>query len=173
MKTPRVVPSTECLGGKARFSQWTLVIGMAILPSACCEDFEAPGIVVEIRDAVTRGPVLGAMLVVRSVDGAYADSSGGMPPPGDTLRGPPIVYLQSAFERPGLYDVTVRAPGYVEWSRKNVRVEGGVGCHVRTANLLALLQKQTPAPSLEIAQRKVGQSPPKPGHHASYLRGHC
>jgi hypothetical protein len=44
-----------------------------------------------------------------------------------------------AHERPGVYEVSVEAPGYQLWQLSDLRVRDGE-CHVRTAELTALLQ---------------------------------
>lgn len=68
-----------------------------------------------------------AWLVVR--DGAYADSS--------TFRteydaaGEPYYVAAAAEERAGTYTVTVRAPGFQDWTKERVRVTADE-CHVIT-----------------------------------------
>jgi hypothetical protein len=46
--------------------------------------------------------------------------------------------VQSAYERPGLYDVTVRRAGYIDWVRENVQVNEAV-CGLHTVDLTARL----------------------------------
>jgi len=76
----------------------------------------------------------GARVVVR--DGAFADSSTSPAPP----SGIDVDALGAALERPGSYEVTVSKPGYRDWVRSGVRVTKGE-CNVRTANLVARLQR--------------------------------
>lgn len=66
-------------------------------------------------------------LIVR--DGMYIDSS--------------TVAYGAARERAGTYDVIVRAPGYIEWTRKGVRVPQRL-CDLRRARIQANLQPITP-----------------------------
>lgn len=90
-----------------------------------------PGIVVEVRDAVTAAAIAdGARLIVR--DGRYAESVDGPPIPG-------LPYLEAARERPGTYIVTVQKAGYEEWTRFRIWARDD-GCHVSTVQLRALLQ---------------------------------
>jgi hypothetical protein len=100
------------------------------LSTACTLD-SRPGIVVEVRDAVTAAAIAdGARLIVR--DGDYVE----------TVEGPPIAglpYLEAARERPGMYDVTVQKAGYEEWTRSRIWARDG-GCHVSTVRLQATLQ---------------------------------
>lgn len=51
--------------------------------------------------------------------------------------------LYGGLERPGTYDVEVRAPGYIPWLKKGVKVEDD-GCHVVTAELDAGMVRLTP-----------------------------
>ena len=51
--------------------------------------------------------------------------------------------LTGGTERPGTYDVEVRAPGYIPWLMKGVKVEYD-GCHVMTAELDARMVHLTP-----------------------------
>ena len=92
-----------------------------------------PAVVVEIQDARTGVPLAeGARGVVR--DGAYVDS---LRP--HAMRGPaPFVLLSraAALERPGIYSVTVAAPGYKTWTLHGVVVRADE-CHVRTRRVHA------------------------------------
>jgi hypothetical protein len=62
-------------------------------------------------------------LVVR--DGAYADTT--------------LPLIGAAPDRPGIYTVTVRIPGYLPWRRSAVKVRRH-GCSVRTVYLRATLR---------------------------------
>jgi hypothetical protein len=105
-------------------------------PVACTADSRA-GVVVELRDARTGAPasVAGASLVVRE-QGVVIDSVGA---PAE-LAGTSAHHLGAAHERAGVYSLTVRKPGYRDWTREDVRVAPGV-CHVVTARLVALLER--------------------------------
>lgn len=49
--------------------------------------------------------------------------------------------LYGAFERPGVYLLTVEKPGFVTWRREDVRVEADV-CHVITRRIEARLSPE-------------------------------
>jgi hypothetical protein len=100
-----------------------------------CTLSEDPGINVEVRDSVTDVVLRRGYTVVVS-EGAYRDST---TIPSD---GPEYPWgVQSAWERPGVYRVAVRASGYREWVRTGVRVRAGE-CHVRRVDLVARLQSE-------------------------------
>lgn len=87
---------------------------------------------VEMRDGRTGAALTGpATLAVR--EGAFSDSA--EIPAGHSTAG-------VAYERAGVYVVTVKKEGYVDWTRANVAVRRGE-CHVETVRLEALLE---PAP---------------------------
>jgi hypothetical protein len=107
-----------------------LIVGCNPFTGACTLELR-PGIVVEVRDAVTGAPAAdGARLVAR--DGNYVETVDGPPAPN-------LTFLQAAGERPGRYDLTVSKPGYHNWTRAGVRVRDG-GCHVIPVQLEAQLQ---------------------------------
>jgi hypothetical protein len=104
--------------------------------SVVCADYAAPSIQVLVRDAAT-GAYLGAGSTFVQRSGSYADSAS-LPIDLDLPYDLSLV-VESAFERSGTYDVTVRRAGYVTWERSAVHVASGV-CHVETVRLEAHLQ---------------------------------
>ena len=121
----------------------SLTAGCGILDPTVCTTEAVPAIRVVVLDSISGEPVRGPVRIV-ALDGAMSfelDSQDVVvPPPEDpdtVVFGP--FYLAS--ERPGTYDVTVEAPGYGPWQRAGVRVRAGE-CHVRTAELTALLQPE-------------------------------
>jgi hypothetical protein len=99
----------------------------------CTQEFR-PGLVVYVKDSVTRaGVASGASLVVR--EGSYKDSVAAPNSTPDLDNST----LSAAGERSGTYQVTVLKPGYATWLQSNVRVTSNV-CHVNTVTLTALLQ---------------------------------
>lgn len=105
-----------------------------------CAQNVSPGLQVEVRDSIGRQ--------------AAAEGSFGTAREGyflDTLRvallsvAQPPLYLLGADGRPGVYDVTVRKTGFLDWRASGVVVEStGPPCPgVRTVHLQANLQ---PAP---------------------------
>jgi hypothetical protein len=93
------------------------------------------GLSVHVKDSLTGAAIAsGASLVVR--DGAFKDSvshPGGRP----ELNAFPLV---TAGERAGTYQISVSKPGYLPWSRSNVRVTANE-CHVNPVSVTALLQR--------------------------------
>jgi len=94
------------------------------------------GLNVAVVDSLTNAPPPSATLIARSA--AYVDSVGPQSP--TTLVTGVFLVLSAAPERAGTYDVTVRSPGYHEWTRTGVRVTAEE-CHVRPVALNARLQK--------------------------------
>lgn len=90
------------------------------------------GLQVIVVDSLTNTSPPSAILIARS--GAYVDSVGPRTP--DALG---WLSLSAAMERSGMYDLTVRAPGYREWTRADVRVTDD-GCHVDPVAVTARLR---------------------------------
>ena len=65
-------------------------------------------------------------MIVR--DGEYVDSATFLTYY-DSQTGEPVYIAAAAEEREGIYSVTVRSPGFREWTREGVRVKGD-RCHV-------------------------------------------
>jgi hypothetical protein len=105
--------------------------------AAPCDTSQRAGIALSIRDSVTQGPVLVDSIQIVVSDGAYSDTV-----QFTNVRPDPVTELSLALERPGLYKVEIRAAGYVLWTRSSIGVEDG-RCHVRTADVDALLQRLT------------------------------
>ena len=110
---------------------------LAALLGACsepgCTLILVPGVVVEIRDEVDGTPLAEtARGVVR--DGAYTDSLQLLG------TGKAALVRSAAYERAGVYTVTVEHQGYAPWRREHVRVRGG-DCHVQTTHLAADLER--------------------------------
>jgi hypothetical protein len=107
------------------------------LPHACTADFRY-GLNVTVVDSLTNTPPASATLIARA--GAYVDSVGPRAPLPNGPQGPAVLILSTAGERPGTYDLTVRAPGYRDWTRTGVQVTADE-CHVHPVALTARLQK--------------------------------
>lgn len=102
----------------------------------CGSDVGSFAVQVNVTDARNGGPPsTQPTLVVK--DGAFADTAVG-PSPGTVTR----VFVAAAVERPGTYDVTVTAPGYLTWTKSGVQVGRGKCDKVETARLTAELQPQ-------------------------------
>ena len=102
-------------------------------PSSVCTMEMRPGLQVTITDSTSGEPRAGAALAIAR-DGAYADTLD----PG-VSNGDVMITRQGAYERQGIYDVVVRAPGYRDWIQQGVMVRSGQ-CHVSVARLEAKLQ---------------------------------
>ena len=115
-----------------------LVLGACdIFDSQLCTAHIAPGITVTIVDSVSGDP-RAAEAVAVAREGTFVDT---LRPGGH--QGGVLISLQGADERPGTYEVVVRAPGYADWVRRNVFVRPGE-CHVKLVQLEARLQAITP-----------------------------
>lgn len=95
------------------------------------------GLSVYIKDSLTGTPIAsGASLVVR--DGVFKDSVS-HPSGRPEFNALPLL---TAGERAGTYQISVLKPGYLPWSRSNVRITANE-CHVNPASVTALLQPST------------------------------
>jgi hypothetical protein len=95
------------------------------------------GLSVYVNDSLTGTAIAsGASLVVR--DGTFKDSVS-HPSGRPELNAFPLL---TAGERAGTYQVSVSKPGYLPWSRSNVRITGNE-CHVNPVSVTALLQPST------------------------------
>jgi len=111
-----------------------VVVGACdVFDSQVCTAHIAPGITVTITDSVSGEP-RAADAVALAREGAFVDTLG---PAG--FQANVMVSRQGAYERPGFYDVVVRAPGYADWVQSGVIVRPG-DCHVNGVQLTARLQ---------------------------------
>lgn len=101
---------------------------------ACTASIE-PGIRIEVVDRETGIPIsCGARAILtdeeyvesieNSSEGACFDS----------------LMLAGAFERPGIYNITVSKEGYLDWTAESVEVTSSI-CHVNTVTLQAQMAK--------------------------------
>lgn len=100
-----------------------------------CTTVFVPGIVVEIRDAISDTP-LAENAVVVITDGDYTETLEVL-----EYEGPESTSAYSvagAYERPGVYDINLTLSGYEGWSRSQVEVESGI-CHVNTVTFTVRL----------------------------------
>jgi hypothetical protein len=101
-------------------------VAPTVVASGCTADFR-PGIDLTTVDSLTAQPVLTAATVAAQ-DGQYADRVTSLPP-----------HYYFAYERAGVYAVTVQVPGYQTW-RRTLVVTSGV-CHVNTLEVAAQLSR--------------------------------
>lgn len=100
-----------------------------------CKSILIPAISLALEDAETGAAVVSDDITVVFTDGSFADtlrfSSTAENPRGATLH----------HDRPGTYDIEVRAAGYSLWTQNDVRVDAdGDGCHAVTAEITATLE---------------------------------
>jgi len=95
------------------------------------------GINITVVDSATADPPSEATLLATS--GTFTDSVGPRAPSQWVANGPLVLVLSTAGERAGAYSVTVRSPGYRNWTRTGIRVTANE-CHVNPVNLTARLQ---------------------------------
>jgi hypothetical protein len=98
-----------------------------------CTLISVPGVVVEIHDSVDGTPLAATARGVVQ-EGAYTDSL-----QLDGAAGADALVRSAAYERPGVYTVTVEHEGYAQWRQGGVWVRGD-DCHVETEHLGAYLQ---------------------------------
>jgi hypothetical protein len=101
-----------------------------------CTEEARPALMVAIADSVTGATSGFTNVIVAARDGAFADSVAQATYPASPFNGP----IALAYERRGTFTVTVRADGYVPWSRAGVVVSGD-RCHVATVSLTARMAR--------------------------------
>jgi len=115
-----------------------LILGVALLVAACGGDTDSeqpivcttelrPGITLTVLEDATGAPAsCGAQaLITASGYSETVQHPSTMPGCADTVP------LSGAYERPGVYNVTVSKPGFRDVTLGNLAVEAGV-CHVNT-----------------------------------------
>ncbi len=102
---------------------------------ACTLSLE-PGIVIEVRDALTEEPLAENAIVIITNDN-YSETLMVYEQEGSDLSS--AFSVAGAFERPGIYDINLTLSGYVSWSRSGVEVTSGI-CHVGTVRFTARLE---------------------------------
>jgi hypothetical protein len=102
-----------------------------------CTDQANAGIVLTLEDSTTGARYPFTDVVAVANDGAFRDTTRIA---SITDRSGPSGF-GLAHERPGVYDVTVRAAGYAPWTTRGVRVDEEKVCHhVITRSLTARLR---------------------------------
>ena len=115
-----------------------LVSGCEILGTGDCTTEGRPALRLLILDAKTHSkPLVGSTILV--TDAGFAES---FPPPGIATAS--LDQYLFAIERPGRYAITVRTPGYRDWSRTNIHVGTGSCGHVDTKTVTATLSGVAP-----------------------------
>ncbi|MDE2982680.1 MAG: hypothetical protein OXU74_15935 [Gemmatimonadota bacterium] len=96
-----------------------------IEPDLVCTAQYVYAVTVEVQDSLTGGPP-GSTPTGTLTDGEYQE----------TMESYGGRFLQGGGERPGTYDIEVRAEGYRPWRVEGV-VAGHDGCHVESIQLVA------------------------------------
>lgn len=117
--------------------------GLSLLLAGCGSDNDiactanlVPGIVVEVRDAITDAPLAeNAIAVITNAN--YSETLVVYEREGPDISS--AFSVAGAFERPGIYDINLSLSGYVSWSRSGVKVDSGI-CHVGTVRFTVLLE---------------------------------
>ena len=118
-----------------RYAIRLLTLAAAVFTAACnnanCTFASDPGIIVTVVDSISNQNITpGASAVARM--GFFTDSVAG---------GASATSISLAFNRTGIFNVTVHKPTYRDWTRNGVSVFGS-GCGVReSVPLTAKMQK--------------------------------
>ena len=104
---------------------------------ACTDEFRY-GLQIIVVDSTSLSPPSSATLIARS--GTFVDSLGPKEPFPINNRGTRVLMLWTAGERTGSYDVTVKSPGYRDWTRSGITVTAN-SCHVNEVSVTAKLQR--------------------------------
>lgn len=127
-----------------------LIIAMVAIVGACgktsaveapngpiaCTAIAVAGVNVKVLDSLTGVPLAFRDLWARVTDGTYKDSV----LISQTSATSAPYQFGLAYERPGHYELTVRALGYKAWTKSNVTVTADI-CHVNPVSITARLQK--------------------------------
>ena len=114
-----------------------------------CTAVAEPAVVVELRDAVTLAPIVGATAILS--EGAYSETM---------FEGPDALY-SGGFERPGTYQVDITATGFAAVTRAGITAPAGP-CGPVTQNVTIDMQPN-PAPAFLIREATPGSWQMIPG----------
>ena len=121
------------VAGAAAGPRWRVIVVGILIVQGCsftgvglaCTDQFVYAVTVEVSDSLTGG-LLSSTPTGILTDGQYRE----------TMRLSPNQILRGGGERPGTYDVAVRAEGYQAWRMQGVEVQHD-GYHVESVWLLA------------------------------------
>ena len=101
-----------------------------------CLSNSVAGLVIYVQDSATGASIAAdAHFIARS--GSYVDST---TYPESRYNRADSLPMVGAFEHPGIFQVTVRKPGYQDWTRSGIWVRTNRCGHPRTVTLTARLQ---------------------------------
>ena len=120
-----------------------LVVLAGVSISACdligvesCDDETVPGINVVALDSITGDTLRGVKITVTAREGSYVETVETTPAATEY-----VFPVALARERPGTYTLQVTAPGNLEWTQVDLRVDSE-GCHARTVVVGPRLRRQ-------------------------------
>lgn len=112
-----------------RITSSAFVVVVMLLSSGCSSSTEVlctavgiSAVATRVRDAATGAYIAGGASLVTLKDGESRTTTWADNRSFDELE------IPSKFYDPGLYDVTVRKPGYQDWVRSAIRVENSGVC---------------------------------------------
>ena len=118
-------------------------VGCEFDPERVCEEAVIEAVTVVVRDSVANTPIAQNVELVGILrDGSYTEQ---MYARGDSE-------LAGGGDRPGNYEVEIRAAGYQTWGRSGIVVEPGVVCPIDDpAELTARLVPETGLPAVSAS----------------------
>ena len=134
--------------------------GCEMEPERVCQDAVTPAVTVVVRDSVANTPIAQDVELVGILrDGSYTESMW-------RWRSE----LSGGDDRPGNYEVEIRAEGYQTWTRSGIVVEPGAVCPIDyPAELTARLVPETGLPVLSVQPTaSSSRTSPKPPRSASF-----
>ena len=120
--------------------------GCELDPERVCEEAIVPAVTVVVRDSVANTPIAQDVELVGILrDGSYTESMW-------RWRSE----LSGGDDRPGNYEVEIRAEGYLTWTRSGIVVEPGAVCPIDyPAELTARLVSETGLPAVSANPTSV------------------
>lgn len=112
------------------------LVGCDSLGVSSCTLGETPGFRITLADSVSGFAAVSDNIVAIATSPTYADT---VVTESDGSLASQVVHLVE--DRAGVYDVTIAADGFREWSRSGLEVTEADRCHVRTRDLVARLQR--------------------------------
>ena len=109
-----------------RLTMRAFITAMAVTAAGCeddpiwvCDNSVDPAVLVAVQDSVTNLPIVGDHVVGTLSEGAFTERMG--------WRDSKLV---GGGDRPGNYEVEIRAEEYLTWTRSCIIVEPGVVCPI-------------------------------------------
>ena len=134
------VPGSSVDTPEGKQMRWRVIVVAALIVQGCgfteiglgCTDQFVYAVTVVVRDSLTGG-LLSSTPIGILTDGQYRE----------TMELSPDQILKGGGERPGTYEVEVRAEGYALWRTHGVEAKHD-GCHVENVQFHARMVTSTP-----------------------------